>query len=209
MELQALYDTIQFDDRGLVPAIVQDIHTGAVLMLAYMNQEAIRLTLETKRATYYSRSRKCIWVKGETSGHTQEVYSIHYDCDADTILLQVNQVGPACHNGTYTCFNNCVLGGDHIVEFGAQAILRDYKTIKDRQNNPQADSYTNYLFDKGIDTICKKVGEEATEVVIAAKNGSKEELIYEIADLFYHTLVIMADIGVTPDELFAEMDKRR
>lgn len=200
---------VKFDEKGLVPAIAQDSQSGAVLMLAYMNRDALQKTVETKRATYFSRSRQQLWVKGETSGHIQEVVDLRVDCDGDAILLQVIQTGPACHTGSDTCFFNRILGDESAPSKGARAMLEDYKLIVDRKLHPTEGSYTNYLFDKGVDKICKKIGEEATEVVIAAKNNSVDELAYEAADLIYHLLVVMAQIGLTPEALFSEMEKRQ
>lgn len=202
-------ETIKYDAQGLVPAIAQDVRTGAVLMLAYMNKESLRLTVGTRKATYYSRSRSELWVKGETSGHTQKVLGIFYDCDSDAILLKIEQTGVACHTGEYTCFHNKGMDEKMTSVSGSHVIAEDYATIIQRQENPVEGSYTNYLLEKGIDKICKKVGEEATEVVIAAKNNSKEELTYEAADLIYHLLVTMAQVGVTPEMIYAEMENRR
>ncbi len=207
--MEDFLSNIRFDEKGLVPAIAQDIRTGAVVMLAYMNEEALRLTVETRKATYFSRSRQKLWVKGETSGNTQKVVELSYDCDGDAILLKIEQTGAACHTGEYSCFHHPVLQEEGTSSHGAAAITEDYNTILDRMAHPQPGSYTNYLMEKGIDKICKKIGEEATEVVIAAKNGVKSEVIYEAADLVYHLLVVMAQQGVTPEELFAELEARR
>ncbi len=204
-----LLSQIRYDERGLVPCITQDADSGTVLMLAYMNEEALRKTIETRRVTYYSRSRQTLWVKGETSGHIQNLRSLHYDCDGDTLLARVEQIGPACHTGAPSCFFRAIIGDDAIPSPAADAIARDYATIRERIAQPRPDSYTNYLLDKGIDTICKKVGEEATEVVIAAKNAVRDELIYESADLIYHLLVLLAQQNIAPDDVFAEMDRRR
>ncbi len=202
-------NTIKYDAQGLVPAIAQDARTGAVLMLAYMNEEALRLTVETRKATYYSRSRSEIWIKGETSGNTQKVLELFYDCDSDAILLKIEQTGVACHTGEYTCFHNKGFESDAVSVAGSHVIDEDYATIMNRKETPIDGSYTNYLFEKGIDKTCKKVGEEATEVVIAAKNNSTQELTYEAADLIYHLLVVMAQVGVTPEMVYAEMENRR
>lgn len=202
--------SICFDDRGLVPCIAQDAETGTVLMLAYMNREALQKTIETRRVTYFSRSRQTLWTKGETSGHTQSLRSLHYDCDGDTLIALVDQQGPACHTGARSCFfNEIVSDGTPLFAANHFAIAQEYAVICDRKEHPKPDSYTQYLFEKGIDTICKKVGEEATEVVIAAKNGSREELICESADLLYHWLVLLAQQGLTPEDVYAEMDRRR
>lgn len=194
---------IKFNQDGLVPAIAQDVGTGEVLMLAYMNEEALRLTKETGIAHYYSRSRQALWKKGETSGHIQEVKGIYYDCDGDAVLLKVNQIGAACHTGNYSCFFNEEKGYKDLSN-----TLKDlYKVIIDRKKNPQEGSYTQYLFDKGIDKILKKIGEEAAEVIIGAKND-KQELIYEASDLIYHLIVLLVNEGVTPAEIMEELRGR-
>ena len=162
-------DNLKFNDKGLIPCIAQDARTRKVLMLAYMNKESLALTEETGYMHYYSRSREQLWKKGETSGHVQQVVSLAYDCDGDTILAQVIQTGAACHTGEYSCFFNELLGEQPESE-GAEIIDELYDVVDDRKRNPKEGSYTNYLYDKGLDKILKKVGEEATEVVIAAKN---------------------------------------
>lgn len=194
---------IKYDKDGLVPAIAQDIATGEVLMLAYMNEAAVKLTLETEIVHYYSRSRQSLWKKGETSGHVQELKGFYYDCDGDTILVKVNQVGAACHTGNYSCFFN------ELVEAkGVKNTLPDlYKVILDRKLNPKEGSYTNYLFTEGIDKILKKVGEESAEVIIGAKN-TREELIYETSDLIYHLLVLLVNEGITLGDIFEELAGR-
>lgn len=206
-----MIDNVKFDERGLVPAIAQDVRTGAVLMLAYMNEESLKLTLETGYATYYSRSRQKLWKKGEESGHVQKVRAIRYDCDGDTLLLQVEQTGPACHTGAYTCFHHTL---SELIEGEApskgSAVLQEvYNVILDRMANPVEGSYTNYLLDKGVEKIAKKVGEEATETVIAAIKGNKDEVRYEASDLLYHLLVLLAQQGVTPEEVWTELASRR
>ncbi|MFY9285973.1 MAG: bifunctional phosphoribosyl-AMP cyclohydrolase/phosphoribosyl-ATP diphosphatase HisIE [Tissierellaceae bacterium] len=194
---------VKFNQDGLVPAIAQDVGTGEVLMLAYMNEEALRLTKETGIAHYYSRSRQALWKKGETSGHIQEVKGIYYDCDGDAVLLKVNQIGAACHTGNYSCFFNEEKGYKDLSN-----TLKDlYKVIIDRKKNPQEGSYTQYLFDKGIDKILKKIGEEAAEVIIGAKND-KQELIYEASDLIYHLIVLLVNEGVTPADIMEELRGR-
>ena len=199
---------IKFDDRGLVPAIAQDAATGRVLMLAYMNAESLQATIDSGYATYYSRSRQQLWRKGETSGHTQKIRAIHYDCDGDAILLTVDQVGPACHNGEVSCFFNEVVADEDAP--ATSAILQQvYDVIADRKAHPQEGSYTNYLLDKGVEKICKKVGEEASETIIAAVKGSREEVTYEAADLMYHLLVLLFQQGITPAEVWTELDRRR
>lgn len=194
---------IKYNQEGLIPAIAQDIATGEVLMLAYMNEEAVKLTLEKRVAHYYSRSRKKLWLKGETSGNIQEVKGFYYDCDGDTILLKVNQTGVACHTGEYSCFFNKVEGAEDYKNTLADL----YKVILDRKANPIEGSYTNYLFEKGIDKILKKVGEESAEVIIGAKNN-QEELIYESSDLIYHLLVLLVNEGVTLGDIYEELTKR-
>ena len=201
---------IRFDDKGLVPAIAQDAKTGAVLMLAYMNAESLQTTIDSGYATYFSRSRQQLWRKGETSGHTQRVLSLKYDCDGDAILMQVEQVGPACHTGEYSCFHHDVVSCDPDDMPATSAIVQKvYDVIADRDVHPQEGSYTNYLLDKGVEKICKKVGEEASETIIAAMKASKEEVTYEAADLMYHLLVLMYQQGVTPDDVWAELQRRR
>lgn len=196
---------IRYDERGLVPAIVQHAYTGEVLMQAYMNQEALKLTLETGKATFFSRSRQQLWVKGETSGNTQQVTSVAADCDGDCILVKVLPAGPACHTGERTCFHNEIarMAPDgHILD-------RLKAVIEDRRIHPKEGSYTNYLFDKGVDKICKKVGEESAEVIIAAKNRVHDEVQYEAADLIYHLLVLLTEQEVPLEDIWAELEKRR
>jgi phosphoribosyl-ATP pyrophosphohydrolase/phosphoribosyl-AMP cyclohydrolase len=204
-------NNVKFDEKGLVPVVTQDIKTGTVLMLAYMNEEALKMTLDTGYAVYFSRSRQTLWKKGETSGHVQKVRAIHYDCDGDSLLMLVEQTGAACHTGEYSCFHNELLS---LVEGSlkvpsAQILQEVYNVIADRKVHPKEGSYTNYLLDKGVEKICKKVGEEAAESIIAAVKGSREELRYEAADLVYHLLVLLFNQGLTPMELWAELEKRR
>jgi len=196
---------IKFDAQGLVPAIAQDAYTGEVLMLAYMNAESLQLTLETGYATYYSRSRQQLWRKGETSGHVQKVLAIRYDCDGDALLLSVQQTGPACHTGKRSCFHNALQGEAP----ATAAILQEiYNTIVDRDHNPKEGSYTNYLLTKGIEKTCKKVGEEASETIIAAIKNSFEETRYEASDLLYHLMVLLYQRGLTPQDIWGELEKR-
>jgi phosphoribosyl-AMP cyclohydrolase / phosphoribosyl-ATP pyrophosphohydrolase len=199
-------DGIKFDEKGLVPAVVQDVNTGKVLMLAYMNEESLKLTLETKKTWFYSRSRQKLWNKGETSGNFQIVKKMSYDCDGDTILLEVEPIGPSCHTGEESCFFNKML--DEKVSSEKDILEKLYGLIIDRKENPVEGSYTNYLFNKGIDKILKKVGEETSEVIIASKNNSKEEMTYEISDLAYHLLVLMVNQGVTISDIKKELNKR-
>lgn len=201
---------IKFNEQGLVPAIAQDVKTGAVLMLAWMNAESLQLTIDTGYATYFSRSRQQLWKKGETSGHTQRVLAMKYDCDGDAILMQVEQIGPACHTGEYTCFHNDLIDTDPDDMPATAAILQeDFDVIADRKAHPQEGSYTNYLLDKGVEKICKKVGEEASETIIAAMKANREELTYEAADLMYHLMVLLFERGVTLDDVWAELARRR
>ena len=198
---------IKFDKNGLVAAIAQDAKTREVLMQAYMNAEALEKTLKTGQAHYYSRSRKKLWRKGEESGHTQAVVKAYYDCDGDSILLKVIQTGPACHTGKQTCFHNeIVCKGAAAVDW---SVLYDIMaTIKDRKAHPEEGSYTNYLFDKGLDKICKKVGEEASETIIAAKNNDNNELANEIGDLLFHILVLCENQGLALDDVLKVLSER-
>ncbi|MCD7752583.1 MAG: bifunctional phosphoribosyl-AMP cyclohydrolase/phosphoribosyl-ATP diphosphatase HisIE [Lachnospiraceae bacterium] len=196
------------DPQGLVPVIVQDYKTGQVLMAAYMNEQAYTDTLKTGKMNYYSRSRRTQWLKGETSGHYQYVKSLTADCDMDTILAAVHQIGAACHTGSYSCFFNEITPKQYEEKNPLQVFEAVYAVIQDRREHPKEGSYTNYLFDKGIDKILKKVGEEATEIVIAAKNPDPEEIKYEISDLLYHVMVLMAEKGVTWEDITTELANR-
>ncbi len=197
---------LKWNDAGLIPAIAQDAATGEVLMLAWMNQESLRLTLDTGYATYYSRSRRQLWKKGETSGHTQRVIRLSYDCDGDAILMQVEQIGPACHTGMKTCFHNPVMDGE--LPATADILNTIEATIADRAANPKPGSYTNYLLDKGAEKICKKVGEEATEAVIAAMKNDADGLAGEAADLLYHLAVLLHSQGVAWRDVWEVLRKR-
>ena len=200
---------ISFGKDGLVPCICQDAKTGAVLMLAYMNEQSLRLTLEKKRAVYYSRSRSELWEKGATSGNTQKVRAIYYDCDADALLIKVDQTGNACHTGEYSCFFNAVFDDLGVsADPGSSVFGELYATVIGRKNDPSEGSYTNYLFDKGLDKILKKVGEEAAETIIAAKNQDRQELIGETGDLIYHLTVMLAEKGISMDEIEQELKSR-
>lgn len=202
------WEDLKTNSDGLVPVIVQDYRTEEVLMLAYMNEEAFRTTINVGKMTYYSRSRHELWTKGMTSGHIQFVKSLTADCDFDTILAKVSQVGVACHTGNPTCFFNDIVKKEY-VEKNPLKVLEDvYDIILDRKAHPKEGSYTNYLFDKGIDKILKKVGEEATEIVIAAKNPDPEEVKYEISDFLYHMMVLMAEKGVTWEDITQELSQR-
>ena len=198
-------ENIKFDEKGLVPAMVQDYYTKEVLTLAYMNRESLEITLKEKKTCFYSRSRQELWLKGETSGNYQHVVSIKYDCDGDALLIEVTKDGPACHTGEESCFYNSLFESEDYSGFTAEKL---YKLIEERKTNPSEKSYTSYLFEKGIDKILKKVGEEATEVIIGAKNNDNEELKYEIADLYYHTLVLMIEQGLTIQDIKEELAKR-
>ena len=193
---------------GLVPVIVQDYRTDEVLMLAYMNEEAFNNTINVGKMTYFSRSRQSLWIKGETSGHYQYVKSLTADCDFDTILAKVSQVGVACHTGNPTCFFNNIVKKEYIEKNPLKVFEDVYGIIKDRKENPKEGSYTNYLFDKGVDKILKKLGEESTEIVIAAKNPDPEEIKYEISDFLYHCMVLMVEKGVTWEDITQELSQR-
>lgn len=208
MDIDALIKEIQFDEKGLVPAIAQSADTGVVLMQAFMNEEAVRKTLETGYAHYWSRSRQKLWKKGEQSGNTQKIVSVSLDCDYDCVLLRVHQLGPACHTGEYSCFHNNVLEGGFDDPDNSSILEELYAIVQDRRANPKEGSYTNYLFDKGIDKILKKVGEETAEVIIASKNPGTDELRYEAADLLYHLTVLWCEKGLTPKEVFRELKSR-
>jgi phosphoribosyl-ATP pyrophosphohydrolase/phosphoribosyl-AMP cyclohydrolase len=201
-------ESLRFDERGLIPAVIQDAETGAVLMLAYMNRESLSLTLETGQTHFWSRSRNRIWHKGETSGNTQDVKSVKYDCDADALLVGVHQHGSACHTGEYSCFFNPIrelpaagpnLGG---------VLGKLVGVIHQRKTELPEGSYTAKLFKGGVDRILKKVGEETGEVIIAAKNHSKEEITWEVADLLYHTLFLLEQEGVALGDIAAELERR-
>ena len=197
---------LKFDDKGLICAIAQDYKTGEVLMQAYMNQEAYEQTLATGYAHYFSRSRNKLWKKGEESGHLQRVLKVAVDCDNDCVLLTVEQLGAACHTNNRSCFYTNIKEFEQYPDF--RIIFDVDKVIADRKVNPVEGSYTNYLFDKGLDKICKKVGEEASEVIIAAKNKEHKELVGELSDLLYHSLVLMKNEGVEAEEIFEELMRR-
>lgn len=203
------WEDMKLDENGLLPVVVQDHKNLEVLMVAYMNQEAFETTLSTGRMTYYSRSRKELWVKGMTSGHFQYVKKLSIDCDNDTLLAQVAQVGAACHTGNRSCFYRTLVEKESPHVNPLKVLEETYGVIEDRKKHPKEGSYTNYLFDKGIDKILKKVGEECTEIIIAAKNPNPEEIKYEIADFLYHCMVLMAEKGVTWDDITEELAHRR
>lgn len=196
---------LQFDERGLIPSIVQDHYTKEVLMLAYMNEESLALTIAEGYTCFFSRSRQTLWRKGETSGNRQRVVAITADCDQDTLLVEVIKAGPACHTGAESCFFEPVYVDDDVKPFSVQGL---YRLIKERKVTQQEDSYTTYLFEKGLDKILKKVGEESAEVIIAAKGQEREETIYEIADLYYHVLVLLVETGIEPQDILAELARR-
>jgi len=209
----SIINELKFDSNGLIPAIAQDVKTNRVLMQAYMNAEAIEKTIETGKATYFSRSRQSLWLKGETSRHFQDVHEILVDCDADCLILRISQTGAACHTGKPSCFFRKIEGSvlaeidmSHTTNAG---ILADvYDVVADRRDNPKEGSYTNYLFDKGIDKILKKVGEESAEIIIGAKNADKAEISYEVADLMYHLTVMLCERGLEWQDIYDELAKR-
>ncbi|MBP3559461.1 MAG: bifunctional phosphoribosyl-AMP cyclohydrolase/phosphoribosyl-ATP diphosphatase HisIE [Clostridia bacterium] len=199
-------EKLKFDEKGLIPAIVIDDETDKVLTLAYMNKESLGISLEKKLTCFWSRSRQELWLKGETSGNYQHIVSITADCDMDALTVRVRKDGPACHTGEDTCFFNKVFENDEIAPaFSVQSLI---DTIEGRKLNPKEGSYTTYLFEKGIDKILKKVGEESTEVIIAGKADDKAETIYEISDLMYHVLVLMIEMGISVDDIMNELKSR-
>ncbi len=209
-----MIERIKFDANGLVPAVVQDAATGTVLMLAYMNRQSLEKTLATGTTWFYSRSRQELWNKGATSGHVQTVQELFYDCDGDTLLVKVEQTGAACHEGTYSCFSRRFGEAESTqIErpvLAATVVLTElFAVLEDRRNNPQESSYTSSLFAKGEDRILKKIGEEAAETIIAAKNHNQGEVIYEMADLWYHCLVLLAAHNIDFAALIEELGKRR
>lgn len=203
------FSDFKLSDNGLIPVVVQDYRTNDVLMVAYMNGEAYRKTLETGKMTYYSRSRQKLWLKGETSGHFQYVKALMLDCDNDTILAKVRQVGAACHTGSRSCFFQELAKKDYVSTNPHTVLTDDFNIIMERKKHPKEGSYTNYLFDKGIDKILKKCGEEAAEIIIAAKNPDAEELKYEIADFLYHMMVLMAECDLDWEDITKELVNRR
>ena len=198
-------EKLKFDEKGLIPAIVVDAVSGQVLMLAYMNKESLKLTLEKELTCFWSRSRQALWTKGETSGNYQHVVSVTADCDYDTLLVKVETDGPACHLGTKTCFSNPFYQSEERQEFSADGLM---ELLQGRKETLPEGSYTTYLFQKGLDKILKKVGEESTEVIIAGKAQDKKETIYEIADLAYHVMVLMTEAGISLDEVRKELASR-
>ena len=198
-------DKLKFDEKGLIPAIVQDYYSKQVLTVAYMNREALETTIREGKTCVYSRSRQQLWRKGETSGNTQKVVSITSDCDRDALVVEVIKTGPACHTGAESCFFNTEYVAEDETPFSYKGL---YEMIEGRKTEPKEGSYTTYLFDKGMDKILKKVGEESTEVIIAGAKGDKEETIYEIADLAYHIMVMMVEQGIELSDVTAELAKR-
>ena len=203
------FSEFKLNENGLIPVVTQNYKTGEVLMVAYMDREAFENTVKTGIMTYHSRSRNCMWVKGETSGHYQYVKSLTIDCDKDTILAKVAQIGPACHTGEQTCFHTPITEAEFDDTNPLEVFQSVYDKIVDRKENPKEGSYTNYLFDKGIDKILKKIGEEATELVIAAKNPNPEEIKYELSDFLYHAMVLMVERGVTWEDIVHELSDRK
>jgi len=196
---------LKFDKDGLIPAIVVDNASGDVLTLAYMNKESLEISLEKKLTCFYSRSRQCLWLKGETSGNYQHIVSVTADCDKDALVIKVNKDGPACHTGTDSCFNTPLLVSEEGAPFSMNGL---YELLLDRKAKLPEGSYTTYLFQKGIDKILKKVGEETTEVIIAAKADDKRDTVYEIADLAYHVMVLMVQMGISVDDIKNELASR-
>ncbi len=196
---------LKFDEKGLIPAIVQDYYTKQVLTLAYMNRESLEISIRERTTCFFSRSRQCLWRKGETSGNRQHIVSIYADCDADSLVIEVKKEGPACHTGEESCFYEPLYLSEALTPFSYHAL---YEMIQGRKTNKKEGSYTTYLFEKGMDKILKKVGEEATEVIIAASKKDREETIYELADLTYHMMVLMAEMGISCSELTEELAKR-
>ena len=210
------FANLKFDEKGLIPAIIQDVKTNAVLMLAYMNEESLARTVETGYTWFWSRSRQEFWNKGATSGHMQKVLSITYDCDGDTLLLKVEQTGNACHTGSYSCFSYPLWNSGEgknlpvVGEANLPSVLSElYAVIQEKKEHGGEKSYTRYLFMSGQDKILKKVGEESAETIIASKNNNSKEVVYEMSDLWYHCLVLLAYHNIAPGELLAELGGRR
>ena len=200
-----MIDELKFDRHGLIPAVVTDAESGKVLTLAYMNRESLEISMKEGRTCFWSRSRQELWRKGETSGNVQHIVDITADCDRDALVVRVNKEGPACHLGTDSCFNDQVFQGDQPAPFSVEGL---YGLLEGRKKDLPEGSYTTYLFQKGLDKILKKVGEESTEVIIAGKAGDKAETVYEIADLMYHVMVLMVELGIPVDDVLAELASR-
>ncbi len=196
---------LKFDERGLIPAVVTDFYTKKVLTVAYMNRESLEISIKEGKTCFWSRSRKELWRKGETSGNFQYIVSIKADCDRDALTVEVVKDGPACHLGTDSCFNDYVYKNENLPEFSVQGL---YELLEGRKKDKPQGSYTTYLFEQGIDKILKKVGEESTEVIVAGKGGEKDETTYEIADLYYHVMVLMVEMGIEPKDVIDELAKR-
>ena len=196
---------LKFDQNGLIPAVVVDSITKKVLTVAYMNKESLEISMNKGLTCFYSRSRDELWLKGETSGNYQHIVSITADCDNDALVVVVEKDGPACHKGTDSCFNNTLWQSEELKEFSLNSL---YEMLKDRKEKKPEGSYTTYLFEKGIDKILKKIGEESTEVIIAAKADDKNETIYELADLMYHAMVLMVEMGISTEDVHKELASR-
>lgn len=198
-------DQLKFDEKGLIPAVIVEAGTHRLLMVAYMNRESLKISMETGKTCFWSRSRQELWTKGETSGNYQHIVSITADCDLDTLKVVVEKDGPACHTGAETCFFNPVYQSEEKSDFTLDALM---ELIRGRKTNPQEGSYTTYLFQKGLDKILKKIGEESTEVIIAAKDNDPKETIYEISDLVYHVMVMMIQQGISLEDIRKELASR-
>lgn len=198
-------DTLKFDEKGLIPAIIVDARSKRVLTLAYMNKESLKISIEKQLTCFWSRSRNELWLKGETSGNYQHIVSITADCDNDALVIMVEPDGPACHTGSFSCFENTVFESDERNEFSYEGLM---ELIRGRKTDRKEGSYTTYLFDKGLDKILKKIGEECTEVIIAAKAEDKAETVYEIADLAYHVMVLMIESGISLEDIHNELASR-
>ena len=205
-------EQIKFNENGLVPVIVQDVSSGQVLMLAYANKDAIQKTIDSDKSHFWSRSREKLWMKGEESGNVQDIKELYYDCDIDTILYLVQQTGVACHTGERTCFYRSTNGNQEAPTFGSsdssKTLDEVYEVILDRKLNPKDGSYVSGLFEKGLDKILKKIGEEAGETIIGAKNEDKKEIIYETADLWFHSMIVLSYFGITPNDIYDELGRR-
>jgi phosphoribosyl-ATP pyrophosphohydrolase/phosphoribosyl-AMP cyclohydrolase len=205
-------EQIKFNENGLVPVIVQDVSSGQVLMLAYANKDAIQKTIDSGKSHFWSRSREKLWMKGEESGNVQDIKELYYDCDIDTILYLVQQTGAACHTGERTCFYRSLDGDKEAPTFGSsdssKTLDEVYEVILDRKLNPKDGSYVSGLFEKGLDKILKKIGEEAGETIIGAKNGDKKEIIYETADLWFHSMIVLSYFEITPNDIYDELGRR-
>lgn len=198
-------EQLKFDENGLIPAVITDFYSKKVLTVAYMNRESLQISIKEGKTCFWSRSRKCLWRKGETSGNFQHIVSIVADCDYDALTIEVVKDGPACHTGMDSCFNNYVYKSDKLPEFSFDGL---YQLLMQRKREKPEGSYTTYLFESGIDKILKKVGEESTEVIVAGKGGDKAETVYEIADLAYHVMVLMAEMDIEPKDIISELAKR-